>query len=53
VWYLLRHKVMSEDRAQARVVAPLLLGSDCGCLRGSTVRDPNKIWGLLWPLFCE
>jgi hypothetical protein len=44
---------MSEDHAQARVVTPRLLASDRGCLRGSTVRDPNKIWERLEALFCE
>jgi len=34
---------MSEDGAP-RVVSPRLLASDRGCLRGSTVRDPDSIW---------
>jgi hypothetical protein len=53
VGYLLRHNVMSHDRTQARIVAPRLLATDWGCLRGSTVRDPNKIWERLEPFFCE
>jgi hypothetical protein len=44
---------MSEDRAQVRVVDLRVLASDCGCRRGSTVRDPNKIWDRLEPRLCE
>jgi hypothetical protein len=53
VRYLQQHKVMSEDRAQARVVALRLLATDCGCLESFTTPDLNKILKRLEPLFGE
>jgi hypothetical protein len=36
------------------LLAPAVLEApDCGCLRGSTVRDPYRIWERLGPLFCK
>jgi hypothetical protein len=42
---------MSDDRPQARVVAPRRFAGDCGCLKRSTVREPYRIWVGLEPLF--
>jgi hypothetical protein len=41
--HLLRHNLISDLRAQARVVAPRLFAGDCGCLGESTVREAYKI----------
>ena len=41
--HLLRHNLISDLRAQARVVAPGLFAGDCGCLGDSTVREAYKI----------
>jgi len=51
--HLPRHNLISDLRAQARVVAPRLFAGDRGCPGDSTVRDDYKIWLRLAPLFGE
>jgi hypothetical protein len=46
--------VHSLAAAVLGLLAPAVLEApDCGCLRGSTIRDPYRIWERLGPLFCK